>query len=332
MSTMPVLRRRSASLFLLFVLLVASSCVGGTASGGSGQGPAFSSAATPPPQETPSPTPTRVPPQSIRLAGGARGSAYDGYAKAVAEVWMARVPGLKVTVLNTDGPADNLRLLDAGAADAALTRDDLAELAANKLAPFGGEGSHPIRAAALAALYQESVQIIVAADSNIRNTRDLVGRRVSTPPADSAAYITLWQVLRAGNFRAADFGQITGMTDANAAVAYRDKRIDVILTTAAGPVPAIQEAVKQRPARLISLSDDYRDLVQQRDGTLHDTTVPAGSYQGQEGPAETVGALGILVVRRDLPIDAAYTLAKALVEGRDDLAARDPSGPRPHYQ
>ncbi|MHB1134846.1 MAG: TAXI family TRAP transporter solute-binding subunit, partial [Chloroflexota bacterium] len=305
---------------------------GGRGVGGGAPGPPTTPAApvaggargTPTPTAVPWPTPTRVVPGEIRLAGGSPGSPYDAYARALAAVWAARLPGLKVTVLSTGGPADNLRLLDAGQAEVALSRDDLATMAANKTPPFTQD--HPIRVATIAALYQEWIQILVAADSQIQTSRGLVGQRVSTPPFDSAANVTLWQALTVGTFKPEDFRQMFQVPDDTAAALYVEKRTDVMLTVAAGPVAALQQAAQQRPVRLLPVSDSWREQIQSRHSFFYDATIPAGTYQGQEQPVNTLGPRGILVGRRDLPVDLTYVLAKALVEGKDDLAARSPLG------
>jgi uncharacterized protein len=326
MANASFLRRHPALLILVALVLFAASCVdsAGSASPSQAAGPAFSLGVTPAPATTPWPTPTHAVPREIRLAGGSAGSAYASYAQALAAVWQARLPGLKVTVLNTGGPADNIRLLDAGGADVALTRDDLAVWAANKTPPFNQD--YPIRVATLAALYEESVQILAGADTNIKTTHELVSRRVTDPPSDSAAYLTLWQVLRAGTFQQSDFTQIVDVPDDQAAGLFRDKKVDVMMTTAAGPVPAWQQVAQQRPVRVLTLTPEYRQEVKDKYPYLFDTVIPAGTYNGQEGQIDTVGVRGILVVRRDMPNDYAYELAKALVEGKDDLAARSPAG------
>ncbi|MCL4466759.1 MAG: TAXI family TRAP transporter solute-binding subunit [Chloroflexi bacterium] len=320
------LRRRPALLFLFAIVLFSSSCVDVAGSAGPSQtaGPIYAVGGTPTPATAPWPTPTRAVPRELRLAAGSPGSAYDSFAQAIAVVWMARLPGLKVIVLPTGGPADNIRLLDSGGADVALTRDDLSIEAANKTPPFNQP--YPIRVAALAALYEESVQIIAGADTNIVDSHGLSNKKVSMPPGDSAASVTLWQVLGAGKFQPSDFADILVLPDDQAAAAFRDKRVDVLMTTVAGPVSGLQQAAQQRPVRVVPIVPGWQQQARDRYPFLFGSVIPAGTYNGQDGPASTLGVRGILVARRDMPNDYAYELVKALVEGKDDLAARSPVG------
>ena len=91
-------------------------------------------------------------------------------------------------------------------------------------------------------------------------------------------------------------------------------------------MPAWQQAAEKRPVRLVSIPDSWRQLIQDKYDYLGEVTVPAGTYAGQDQPAVTVGPRTILVMRRDLTVDLAYVLAKALVEGKAELEANSTLG------
>jgi TRAP-type uncharacterized transport system substrate-binding protein len=50
--------------------------------------------------------------------------------------------------------------------------------------------------------------------------------------------------------------------------------------------------------------------------------VPAGSYEGQTAPVNSVGSWSYILARTDLPDDVAYRLAKALHQGNAALVKR----------
>jgi TRAP transporter TAXI family solute receptor len=55
---------------------------------------------------------------------------------------------------------------------------------------------------------------------------------------------------------------------------------------------------------------------------LKPITVPAGSYEGQTEPVNSVGSWSFILARTDLPDDTAYRLAKALHRGNAALVKR----------
>jgi len=56
------------------------------------------------------------------------------------------------------------------------------------------------------------------------------------------------------------------------------------------------------------------------------TTVPAGSFRGQDVPLTTVGSWSFIMRRPTLPEDLAYRLARALHWGEAALGRRLPQG------
>ncbi len=305
------------SLVAVLFTLVLSGCVGGVAAGP----PTPEATATPTAaQPTPTLTPRPVQPRTLRLVAEAH---QQPYASAVAEALAAHVPGLKVTLSTSQDAADTLRQLDAGRADLALVYDDVAMLASKKEAPFTDRA---IQVAALAAVYRETVQVIVGADTDVQNARGLVGKKVSLPPGGTHAADLVGWVLRGGGFTSGDFGAVAQLADAQAAAALRDKRVDAALTAGPAPLAPFQQAAEQRPVRLVPIDGAWRGLAEQRYPYFVDATVPPGVYGGQQAPVASVGVAVLLAARRNLPEQLAYDLARALVEGKDDVVARFPAG------
>ncbi len=308
------------TLVALLCALVLAGCLGGVAAGPPTREVAATPAALrPTPTALPTATPRPVQPRTLRLVAAAE---QQPFAAAIAAVLAAHVPGLKVTLSTGEG-AEALRQLDGGRADLALVYDDLAMRAAKKEAPFTDRA---IQVAALAAVYRQLVQVIVGADTDIQAARGLVGKRVSVPPAGTHAADLTNQVLRGGGFVAGEFAVVAALDEGQAAAALRDGRVDAILTAGPAPLAAVKQAAEQRPVRLVPIDGGWRDLSRERYPYLVDATVPPGAYRGQEAPVATVGVAVLLAARRDLPEALAYDLARGLVEGKDDVAARYPGG------
>ena len=63
---------------------------------------------------------------------------------------------------------------------------------------------------------------------------------------------------------------------------------------------------------------------------LKPITVPAGAYEGQKEPVNSVGSWSYILARTTLDDDVAYRLAKALHRGHAALVQAARPGPRDH--
>jgi TRAP transporter TAXI family solute receptor len=75
-------------------------------------------------------------------------------------------------------------------------------------------------------------------------------------------------------------------------------------------------------ARFIAPSADEIKRIMTKHTFLKQTTMPAGSYPGQQGPVNSVGSWPFVLARASLPDDIAYRLAKALHKGHAALCKK----------
>ena len=111
----------------------------------------------------------------LRIATGGTAGEYFRLGRALAQVWQEQLRlATEPVVLPTNGSPANVSLLTTGAAEVAVSQLDVA---ADRTA-----GS-ALRA--LAAVYNDALQIVVPAGSSIRTVTDLRGTRVSLGPENS---------------------------------------------------------------------------------------------------------------------------------------------------
>ena len=113
----------------------------------------------------------------LTLGGGPAGSESLALTKAIAEVINASDEGLYVSVFETGGSYENLRLLKN-------RRIDLAEIQADAASSDGVLG--------LMSLYNDAYHLIVRGDSGINSFPDLRGYRVAIPPGTSGQFKSFW--------------------------------------------------------------------------------------------------------------------------------------------
>ena len=243
----------------------------------------------------------------LTVAGGDTGDVYFALGQALA----GAAPGGRV--LETGGSLDNIRLVAEGRADVGFAAVDAVMLAAHGDAPF--TSAHPL--AALARLYDDYLQIVVRADSDITQVGDLAGRTVSTGAPGSGTDVVVARVLQTAGRTLRDV-KARRLPPAESAEALRSGRLDAFAVTGGLPMPAVQRLSEQRPIRLITLRGQITDLQAQYGELYQPRTVPARTY-GVRPEVETLGIATILVVRPDLPERTAYLITKLLFDAKADL-------------
>ena len=108
------------------------------------------------------------------------------------------------------------------------------------------------RLRALAALYRESVHVVVRADMPISGIADLRGRRVSIDEPGSGTRVEAQILLKAFGLGEGDL-EITDSPTGASRDALEAGRLDAFFLVAGWPIPAITELVRSGTARLLSL-------------------------------------------------------------------------------
>ena len=110
---------------------------------------------------------------------------------------------------------------------------------------------------------------------------------------------------------------------------YKDKHVDFVFTHLGLPGAAITEMTVSRDSSLIALSDECIDHLNSELGTLsRDTgrsTIPKGTYKGQEVEVPTVVSAGEMIIKKDVPENIAYTIIKIICENTEELYKINPA-------
>lgn len=74
-------------------------------------------------------------------------------------------------------------------------------------------------------------------------------------------------------------------------------------------------AVAEKGGRFIAPAADEAARIRAKHSFLKATTLPAGSYAGQDKPIQSVGSWSFVLARPGLPDETAYVIARALDNG-----------------
>jgi hypothetical protein len=249
-------------------------------------------------------TPARV---TLMTAGD--GSAFLPYGQGIAKFLASR--GINIEVRKSAGSNENLSAVDASAGIIGAAFMGSAYDAVNGSGWAAGHKHENLRA--LFPMYETSFQVAALRKSAIRALADLDGKKVGVGPANGPAE---------GFFRAAAAAArinpiVVNGDPGKLAKLVVSGEIDALWQGAVIPIPSLSEVANQADAVVFGLSDLEVAAMLAAFPQLSATAIPAGSYKGQTAEIRSVSAWNFVVANKDLPIDQAYAITKAVLSAAD---------------
>lgn len=256
----------------------------------------------------------------ISITTGGTGGVYYPLGGGMANVLSKAVPGLSATAEVTGGSVDNLKLINAGKAEVAFSMADTAYEAVNGVDKFK---DNKVNARTLLVLYPNKMHVVTVDGTGIGKLADLKGKRVSTGSPGSGTEIMALRVLEAAGLDAKKDLKQERLGAAESANAIKDRKIDAFFWVGGVPTAAVTD-LAATPGMKLKLIDhaEVVDAMNKKYGPLYvKSTIPAGSYAGQDKANEEVDVWNILVATDKMSDQMAYDIVKTLFEKKPDLVA-----------
>jgi len=259
---------------------------------------------------------------NLVLATGGTAGTYYPFGGAMAKIWNSKIKDMNVTAQTSGASGENVRLINKKEVELALVQSDTLDFAFNAKEAF----KEPLKGmSAIAVLYPEVVQVVVAADGPIKSFADLKGKKVGVGAPGSGTEANYRQLLDAYGMKKEDVnGQYLSFSES--AEAFKDKHIDAFVVTGAVPTSAIMDVATQNAIRILPIGDDIAGKLTQKYPFLAAVKVPANSYKGQTADVPTVAVNAVLIAGTQLKNDMVYNLTKALFENQAELGAAHAKG------
>lgn len=271
--------------------------------------------------------------QEIRFGTGGTAGTYYNYGTTYAELTTPVLNDTTFSVKTTAGSAANIRLLSEGFLQLALVQNDMLNDAYAGVDAFENTGSSAaigsdVGYGAIAALYTESCQVVVPADSNITNIADLRNKTVSVGEEESGVLQNADQLLLAHGLTR---NMLTPkyLSFSAAAEAMLEGKLDAIFLTAGAPTSAIENLAHEMDVRILSISSNIMDILTDTYSFYTPYTIPANTYAGQTEPVETVGVKSVLVASEQLSEETVEVLTASLFDHAAELQFSTPGESRP---
>lgn len=257
------------------------------------------------------------PNQATRFGTGGTGGMYYDYGTELAKLIQADGKGHALDVKKTAGSAANLRLLREKFLDLAIVQSDTLSNAVNGRGIFTATGPG-FGYAAVAGLYTEACQIVVAKDSDIMSVADLVGKKVSVGERESGVLQNAEQILMSHGLTF-DMIEINYLSFTDAALALEKGQIDAFFVTAGAPTSSVANLAAKKEIRILSIAPDIQNNMMKLYKGYTRCTIPANTYAGQTEEIQTIGVKAVLVASTDLRDDEVTYLTEFIFKNAENL-------------
>jgi len=254
-------------------------------------------------------------PQLMVLATASPGGTYHAYGEGLARI-LQRALGVAISTRETEGPNENLRLIESGEAQLGFVTAGAA------LHAWSGTGGQPLRATrAIFAMYDTPLHFVVRRDTPIRSLDELSGKRLGAGPTGGTAAEYMPRLLGALGIQPT----LEHGSWADLGAQLREGGLDGLAVAAGVPFPAIAELEARNAIRYLPLSGAQIATVRLAVPELTASVIPAGSYPSLRRPYETVGLYNIAVARADLPADLVQEILRAVFDNHEALMEAHPA-------
>ncbi|MEU0414222.1 TAXI family TRAP transporter solute-binding subunit [Streptomyces griseorubiginosus] len=254
---------------------------------------------------------------TITFSTGTRSGVYQKYGDLLNNAIHKDMPDLKVTLKDTAGSQENVRLVATGKSDFAIAAADAVENYLQKHGPGAGQ----LRG--VARLYDDYVQLVVPADSDIRTVKDLEGKRVSIGAPNSGVRLIANRVLEAAGLDPAKDIQPRA-NGINTGPKLLGHELDAFFWSGGLPTDGLRTLAKRSAIRFVPIEPSLvAKLHAEGEPTRYyrATNMPATAYPSirNDSAVPTMAVSNLLITRSDLDPELVEWLTRTVIRSRDRI-------------
>ncbi|KJS33076.1 MAG: hypothetical protein VR64_03980 [Desulfatitalea sp. BRH_c12] len=211
---------------------------------------------------------------------------------------------------------ENIRSISKKQDALSLSMPDTAFHAYNGLEAFANKPVKELRG--LMSTYPIDIQFFAPANGKVKTIEDLKGKKVAVGAPGSGTEAMARYVLKVFNLTYDDINeQFLSATETTEAL--KDGNIDAGIVTLGTPAPALIDLATQRDILFLDIAPQIAEKINKEFPAYFPTTVPAGTYKGQDKPHHTLSWMGIFVVHQDMNEKLAYDILTAVFDHKEEL-------------
>jgi uncharacterized protein len=240
------------------------------------------------------------------------GGPYLAYGQGLARI-LSRELGQEVTALATQGPAQNVILLEKKEVMLGFITIGVGLQGWNAADWTKGARYRAMRV--MFPMYDTAFQFVTAKRLGINWLEDLAGLRIGAGPRAGTGGTYLPLLFKTLDIKAnLRFGAYDSMTSQ-----LKSGELDGIVFATGFPTPALTELIAAQPLDFVQPSADQIAVIRKELPEITPSTVPAGTYSSMPRDYQTIGLYNFAVAHKDLPDDLVYKIVKAVFDNREEL-------------
>jgi uncharacterized protein len=258
-------------------------------------------------------------PATLTIVTASPGGTYHVYGAALAKI-LTRALDLPVAERTTDGPNQNIQMIEAGDAQLGFVTVGTALQAWNGTAEWtNGKQYRSIRG--LFPMYDTPFHFVALKDSGILSLVDMAGKRIGVGPQGGTAGTYIPMFLKTLRIDAAlTYGTWEGL-----AAELSDGKLDLLAVAAGVPLPAIAELEAKKKIIFVAPSREEILALRLAMPELTPSTIPAGVYPSLKKGYASIGLYNFAVANKDLPDDLIYAIVDAVFANHQELVLAHPA-------
>lgn len=257
----------------------------------------------------------------LSIATGGTSGTYYPIGGAIASA-VTKGSEIQATAETGNASVANINLVAKGDIEVAFVQNDIAFWAYTGKLMFKSPMSN-VRA--VASLYPEHVQMILAGDSNIKTLADLKGKRVGVGAPGSGVegdVQAIFQVAKLGykdmKVDFLDFGATTNR--------FKDNQIDAGFVVSGYPTASVMDLSMTKNITLMDFSEEFLKELAAVHPYFVPSMIPGGTYKGIDKDIKTPAVMAILVTHEKMSEDVIYNFTKAMFDNIDSIHASHAKG------
>ena len=254
---------------------------------------------------------------SISIATGGTAGTYYPIGGAIAAA-ASKIPALNVTAETGNAAVANTNLISDGEIEIAFSQADVTAWAYNGQLMFEGKPLKNVRT--IAALYPETLQLVIAKQSGINSIEDLKGKRVGVGAPGSGTEGDARAIFNAVGLKyddmKVDFLDFNGVSNR-----FKDNQIDAGFVVAGVPTSALMDLTTVKDVALFNFDNATMDKIIKANPFFIANVIPAGTYKGIDTNINTPAVMALLITNANQPEDLIYAFTKGMFDNLADVQA-----------
>jgi uncharacterized protein len=252
-------------------------------------------------------------PDQLRIGTASPGGTYYVYGEALAKI-LTPTLDLPVERLATEGPVQNIELMEGGEAKLGFVTIGVALQAWNGTGVWAGK--KPARSMrVIFPMYDTPFQFLVLQESGIRSVSEMSGKRIGVGPAGGTAAAYFPEFFRVLNVPVSlAYGEW-----AELAAQVHERKLDVLAGAAGVPFPSFIELEAKNKVRYVAFTANDIAALRLAMPELTPSRIPAGTYPSLLRSYQTLGLFNFAIAHAQLPDDLVYHVVRAVFENQEEM-------------